>query len=120
MRLVKHFMKKGTPLKASLIEEDLGISSGAGRKRAVRALNARIAIGKRRAQQGQRLSRANDAAAKLYRTGVAPAQEYGHQCSGVPPTTMRALRSSAVRSLPPHGHKAMHHHCHCLADRWPQ
>ena len=64
MRLAKHFAKRGTPRQASLIEEDLGISSSAGRKnRAVRAWNARIILSKRRAQQGQRRARANAAAA---------------------------------------------------------
>ena len=82
---------------------DLGISKSAGMQRSVGELNKRIRNGSRHAKRVGAMPRRVAKAKGLSATGVAPMQSYGAQAAGVSPSQLRALRRSAVQSLPPGG-----------------
>lgn len=96
----------GIALRVASQTEDPGVGFAAGGRRSTQALRGRIAKGLRRSARVKLLTRVDSAAAKLYRTGVKPQQNYGASIVGAAPTQISDMRKAAVMSVTPAGLQA--------------
>ncbi len=77
----------------------LGVGLGAGRRRNVKVLNARLAAFRLRTPRLRRLARARQSAARVVRTGAAAAMDYGISVTGVSPTALRQRRRAVATAV---------------------
>ena len=75
---------------------DLGVSNTAGRYRPYRLLGNRIKQSKNRIQKIKGLSKLNRRARILFSSSALPAETWGHQASGLSPTTVRTIENEAI------------------------
>jgi hypothetical protein len=97
--VAKGIRRMGAPIVATERADDLGVTTTAGRRRAINSLATRLGKARKRAQRVQRLVAANGGAKKLYKTGVDPQQAYEGVIVGIAPPQMRAMRRNAALSV---------------------
>ena len=85
----------GLDLKSVSCGKDLGVASGAGRRR-LGVLNARLKKAQVRGARVKRLARVDKKARKLYSTGLQPVAAYGAVATGLTHSKVEQLRTLAV------------------------
>ena len=90
--------REGTVIRAGYKSEDLGLCTTAAVRRSVQTHPRRIAAGNGRAERVRTLAYTNAGASKLYRSGVATTQEYGHPGTAASPSMITQMRAAAVKA----------------------
>lgn len=98
--VARNLMREGIKVKLAKVAVDVGVSTAAGRKRAVAAQNQRLDKADARSRKVKHLVAANKRAMALHKTGTAPQASYGATVQGASPSQIVRHRRQAVRACP--------------------